>query len=325
MGTINKITGSLATAINKVSISAISGVAKVLGQVVSLFSNTKSLSHGVVNTTDAVEATSTSSDFQLIQTDAWSISFWIKAGWTESLNTSFHLIASDGGSVHNNMWRVWYNENNNRLYMGFRSASNQKSNNFWCFHNDCEGTTGTSNSASGLGTANTSSTCCQWNATNRGYVNSQGFNLITLTKGTGVNMARTNFKGYWNSSPMGNAYYVNGNNTGTIGMSSGTARNFAIGNNSWTLAGGQGGNGVATLFDEVSLWSKELTQSDVNEIWNGTVAVGATDGEPRNLQTTTMTSDLIGWWRFETDGTVSTVGSATLTLDGDSTSVTTPA
>ena len=57
-------------------------------------------------------------------------------------------------------------------------------------------------------------------------------------------------------------------------------------------------------------------------------AVGAEDGVPLNLQDppSPLNSDnLIGYWRFETDGTVSTVGSATLTLEGDVESVTSPA
>ena len=226
MANAGKVTTAAVTAINKITNTAISGIAKIANAVVSLFSNTQSLSHGVTNTTDAVHASSTASDFQFIQTDAWSISFWIKPGWTSALNTPFHLIASDGGSVHNNMWRVWYNESNNRLYMGFRSASNQKSNNFWCFHNACQGLNGmNANTASGLGNT-------YWSAANDGYVNSNGFCLITLTKGTGVSMSHANLKGYWNSTSLGTGYYTNGNNTGTISMDATQARDFAIGNNS---------------------------------------------------------------------------------------------
>ena len=214
------------------------------------------------------------------------------------------------------MWRVYFNNGNNRLYLGFTSATNQKSNNFIYFHR-----TGTNEAAyiSGLGTSWPSD---KWSSSKRGYVTSDGFNLITITKGTGVNTARSNVTMYWNSKSLGTLFYSNGNNTGTISMDASTGRDFAIGNNSWNL-NGQQGNGSATLFDEVSLWNKELSQSEVAEIWNGTDAVGATDGSPINLQTSTMSSNLIGYWRFETNGTVSTVGSATLTIAGNSTTSTT--
>ena len=59
------------------------------------------------------------------------------------------------------------------------------------------------NTASGLGNT-------YWSATNDGYVNANGFALITLTKGTGVSMSHTNLKGYWNSTTLGTGYYANG-------------------------------------------------------------------------------------------------------------------
>jgi len=315
MANVNKIIGSLATAINKVSGSAISGLSKIIGATISLWSNTKSLSHGVVNGTDAVYAASTASDFQLIQTDAWSISFWIKVGWTSSFNSTIHLIASNGpAGVQDNMWRVRYNESNNRLYVGWRSASNERSNNFWYFHR-----TGAGEAAlqTGLGTT-------YWSSGNTGYVNANGFTLITLTKGTTITATAANVTTYWNGQNIGDAFYVNGSNNGTPAMDAAVARNFAIGNNSWTYAG-QGGNGVASLYDEVALWDKELSSAEVLEIWGGAGVLGETTGAPTNLQTSSMAANLIGYWRFETDGTVSTVGSATLTLDGSSTTVTTPA
>jgi len=314
MANVNKIIGSLATAINKVSGSAISGLSKIIGATISLFSNTKSLSHGIVNGTDAVYAASTASDFQVIQSDAWSVSFWIKVGWTDSFNSTIHFIASDGGSVQNNMWRIRYNESTNRIYIGWRSASNERSNNFWYFHH-----TGAGEAALQTGLGST-----YWSSSNTGYVNANGFTNITLTKGTAITATAANVTAYWNGQNIGDAFYVSGSNNGTPDMDAAVARNFAIGNNSWTYAG-QSGNGVPTLYDEVALWDKELSSAEVLEIWGGAGVLGETTGAPSNLQTSSMSSSLIGYWRFETDGTVSTVGSATLTLDGSSTSVTTPA
>ena len=315
MANVSKIIGSLATAINKVSGSAISGLSKIVGATISLFSNTQSLSHGVANVTDAVVAASTSSDFQVDQADAWSVSFWIKVGWTSSVNYSLVLFSSSeagSNSAQDEMWRVFYNENNNRLYFGWRSASNQRSNNFIYFHN-----TGTNQAStiSGLGTT-------YWSSSNRGYTTSDGFTLITLTKGTTATATNTNWTAYWNSKSLGTPFYASGNNNGTPALDDTVARQVGIGNNTWN-ENGQNGNGVATLIDEVSFWNKELSQAEVAEIWNGTDSVGATDGSPINLETSSMASNLKGYWRFETDGTVSTVGSATLVLNGTSTTSTT--
>lgn len=317
MANLSKFNGVALANIGKVDGVAAAQIAKIDGVTYTpAFTNTKSLSHGPANVTDAVIAASTSSDFNLIQTDAWSVSFWVKVGWGTSTGSSFHFVASDGGSVHNNMWRVYFNNGNNRLYIGWRSATNQKTNNFVYFHNP-----GTNEAAyiSGLGTSWPSD---KWSSSNRGYTTSDGFNLITITKGTGVSASRANVNMYWNSKNLGTLFYANGSNTGTISMDSNTGRDWAIGNNSWNL-NGQQGNGVASLYDEVSLWDKELSQSEVAEIWGGTDSVGATNGSPINLQTSSMSSNLIGYWRFETDGTVSTVGSATLTIVGNSTTSTT--
>jgi hypothetical protein len=321
MANTGRIIGSLTTAISKVSGTAISGLANIMGKVISLFSNTQSLSHGIANGTDAVYASSTASDFQVIQSDAWSISFWIKVGWTSSLNGSIHLIASNGpGGVHDSMWRVFYNESNNRLYFGFRSGSTYKSNNFWYFHHTGAGEAG---AQSGLGTSYPSD---NWMASNPGYVNADGFTLITITKGTATKATRANLTAYWNGQNLGDAYWVNGctNNCNTPAMTASDARNFAIGNNSWNYSGPQG-NGSPTLYDEVAFWDKELSAAEVLEIWGGAGTLGETTGAPSNLQTSSMAANLIGYWRFETNGTVSTVGSATLTLDGNSTTSTTHA
>ena len=319
MANVGKVTTSLVTAINKIADNAISGIAKIAGAIVSLFSNTQSLSHGTANTTDGVYAATTSSDFQVIQTDAWSISFWIKVGWTSSVNMSCHLIASDSGGVQDNMWRVFYNENNNRLYFGWRSASNERSNNFIYFHHTGAGEAG---AQSGLGTSYPSD---NWTSANTGYVNADGFTLITLTKGTAITATAANWTAYWNAQNLGAAFYTSGNNNGTPAMTAGDARNFAIGNNSWNYGGAQGGDGVPSLYDEVALWDKELSAAEVLEIWGGAGVLGETTGAPSNLQTSSMSANLIGYWRFETNGTVSTVGSATLTLNGSSTTSTTHA
>ena len=311
---VNKIIGALTSSINKVLGVSLGGLANIIGE--ALFSNTKSLSHGTTSGTDYATAASTASDFQVDQADAWSISFWIKVGWTSSLNSSTHLIASSeagSSSAQDEMWRVYYNESNNRLYFGWRSASNQRSNNFIYFHNTGGGQ---ASIISGLGTA-------YWSSTNRGYTNANDFTLITLTKGTGTFATNSNWTAYWNSKSLGTPFYTSGNNNGTPNLDDSVARKFAIGNKSWDNTNNM--NGVATLYDEVSLWNKELSQPEVAEIWGGTDAIGEDDGAPVNLQGTTMAANLIGWWRFETNGTVSTVGSATLTLGGSVSSVTSPA
>ena len=172
----------------------------------------------------------------------------------------------------------------------FVFENSERSNNFIYFHH-----TGTGEAAaqSGLGTT-------YWSSSNRGYVNADDFTLITLTKGTAITATAANITAYWNGQNLGALFYANGNNNGTPSMTAGDARNFAIGNNSWNYGGAQGGNGVPSLYDEVALWDKELSAAEVLEIWGGSGTLGETTGAPSNLQTSSMASNLVGYWRFET-------------------------
>ncbi len=283
MADASKVNSVAVGDINTIITPAIGDISKIVGTTIPAAGgfSTQSLSHGVTNTTDAVHASSTASDFQFIQTDAWSISFWIKPGWTSTLNTSFHLIASDGGSVHNNMWRVWYNESNNRLYFGFRSGGSNRSNNFWTFHAN-SGIYATAYAAAGLGTT-------YWSKDNRGNTNARGFTNIVITKGTANVASRANVTAYWNGNTLGSGYYLNGNTNGAVDMNAETARNFCIGHKAWqseelTYA-------HASVYDEVGLWNSQLSADQVTEIYNS--------GTPLNLTGHSANDTLIGYYRFE--------------------------
>ena len=119
MANVNKIIGSLATAINKVSGSAISGLSKIMGATISLFTDTQAVAKSVTTGSgNAVYITDSDGDYTYDQADAFTISFWIKPGWTTALNTNTHLLASSdvaGGGANADSFRLYYYENNNRL------------------------------------------------------------------------------------------------------------------------------------------------------------------------------------------------------------------
>ena len=140
MGTVSKITGTLATAISKISGNAISGLANIMGQVISLFTDTQAVSKSVTTgSSNAVYITDSDGDYTYDQEDAFSLSFWIKPGWTTSLNTNVYLFASadvGAGSANDDTFRLYYYENNNRFYIEWRSDGSNKCQNFWVFHTD---------------------------------------------------------------------------------------------------------------------------------------------------------------------------------------------
>ena len=312
VASLAKVNSLVKLSVNKINAVAASFAAYEWGGL-------KSLSHGSDGANDYVIATSTSAAFQFDQDDAWSVSFWIKVGWTDDVYASMHLISSnDGSSNHkNDRWSVWYNEKNNRLYIQWREGE-RKTQNFVYFHN------GNTDEAGDVSNLYGWPTSTYWNASHRGYTNANDFTLITITKGTANHAGRTNVTMYWNSKSLGDLYY-SGDSHGEanlIAMDDTQARNFTIGNNAWNYR--SNGDG-ATLYDDVSLWNKELSQAEVAEIWNGTDAKGADDGTPCNLEESSMSANLIGYWTFENGGTTSIVGDATLTFNGASEAVTSPA
>ena len=60
---------------------------------------------------------SSTSTYSLTQSDAFTIGFWIKAGWDNNLNTNIHFFATNDGSstARNQQIRIFYNESNNCL------------------------------------------------------------------------------------------------------------------------------------------------------------------------------------------------------------------
>ena len=117
---------------------------------------------------------------RLVNTSTFTVSFWIKAGFTSNLSSQgrhqflWGVSPSPIGSpnpnnftsnVYNQNFRCWYDEQLNRLWFSFlgktSTGANAYTQNFWWLHK-----TGTGNAAvqTGLGTT-------YWSNTNRGDVN----------------------------------------------------------------------------------------------------------------------------------------------------------
>lgn len=249
-------------------------------------------------------------DLRLTETDSFTINFWVKAGWTSALNSQGRYIGFFGlgsnnttpgrsDSAYNNVFRVFYDESYNRLIFGWlnhSSSSNYYAQAYWPMHYSTARTT------SGLGGT-------YWSNTNRGSVNNNGFTMITLTvagtTGSSGIMSRTIAGGYWNGVSLGSTYDVNGAQNGDPNLTTTTPRGvsflgFAYGSSQGNgtfneSAGIAPGNGTGTIMDEVSIWNKVLTQSEVTALYNG--------GDGGSISKTTKPSDLIAYWNFDSDST----------------------
>ena len=262
------------------------------------YSVSKSITTGSGN---RVAILDTDGSFNYVGTDAYSISFWVKAGWTSSLNTNIHLFASknESGGTSDDQIRIYYNEANNRMYFEFRQNSTVKRNNFWLFHSTASAYVAAYN-ASGLGST-------YWSASNRGNVGDDDFTMITITKGTASSTASSNIRLYWNGTSCGNPYSSSGMGSGTPVMTT-SDRRVTIGSNvSYTKSG----NGAETEYNDLTVWNKKLSDSEVSELYNSGTRLNATGHS--------AASNLKWYYKFENDGTDSSGNNApTFGVQGDS-------
>jgi len=288
---ISKISGIVIGSVNKVSSLAKTSMAKVIA-VVNYFDRSavaKSISTG---TSEAVYISDSNGSYRVDHNDAFSVSFWIKVGWNVSVNATCHMFSSaDVGAAGANadVFRVWYYEPHNRIYAEWRSGSSEKKHNFWFFHSN---SSSNNNSAVAFAAAGLGTTF--WNSSNRGNANSDGYTLITVTRGTTNSAASSNLNLYWNDATCGIGFYASGGGSGTPNMGNSTDKQIAIGSNSWDFS--DCGNNDETKYNGVTVWDKKLTSSEVTELYNS--------GTPMDVSTHSAYANCTGWWNFEdTNGT----------------------
>ena len=220
--------------------------------------------------------------YSLTQENAFTIGFWIKAGWDNNLNTNIHFLAMNDGSstARNQQIRIFYNESNNRLEFRIGHDSSNRSLNFWPLHSHL--------SATGLPGSSASQ---YWSSSNRGNVNGNDYTHLVISKGTGTTLSASNIAAYWNGTKLGNAFYSSGNNFGTVNMSA-DARLVALGSNANNLA--KSGNNNETKYNVLTIFNKELSASEVTTLYNS--------GTPVSPTVAGNIGNLVGYYNFESDG-----------------------
>ena len=254
----------------------------------------KSLSTGSSN---AITFTDTDDTFNFTESDAFSMSMWIKAGWSSSLNTNIHFligIKENATRQAEELVKIFYDESQNRLSVriGNRTASNTLgwySQAQWLFHAN-SGQYADAYAAAGLGAT-------YWSSSNRGYVNSDDYTLITITKST--SSAASAFKLYWNANAAGAGAIQTNNGASNIasnGMSSTVNKSWSVGSNGAYGSTDQikTGNNTATVYNDLTIWNKELSASEVTELYNS--------GTVMNAESHSAQSNLVGYWKWEGNG-----------------------
>lgn len=311
MGTVSKIGKTLATAITKVSGVTLTGVSKIIEQTLSLFADTKAVSKSITTGEEnsIFMESSEGSVFNFTETTAWTISFWVRAGWVSNLNTNihfFHLNEVGSTGTRNEMFRIYYNESNNRLYYEFGHNNSNYRRNFWLFHSN-SGNYATAYSAAGLGTT-------YWSASNRGNVGEDNFTMITMAFSSTDSGASAHATAYWNASTLGIGYYASGDNKGDPAMDASQDRQVAIGMNVANLL--KSGNSAATVYNDLTVWDKQLSADEVSELYNGGTRMDAT--------THTSAANLKAYYTFESGEGDDTSGQSApqFAVNGDSSIIT---
>lgn len=304
---INGVESSRIRSVNTVQIANIDNVIGMeYNEPSASFGNANAVAKSITTGTgQSVRIADTNGKFNFIHSSAYTISFWVKAGWNSSLNTNIHLFSSTTSGTTNssaNMIRIFYHESYNRLYFEYRSASNAKKSNFYLFHAN-SGNHAAAYAAAGLGSSQ------YWSSANRGNANSAGYTMITVTKGTSNSAGSSNAPMYWNATPLGNGHYgSNGTGQGTPNMST-ADRQIAIGSNSWSYA--KSGNSAETKYNDVTVWNKKLSQSEITELYNS--------GTPLDATAHSAASSLKMYYKMENNGVDSSGNSApNIVLSGNS-------
>ncbi len=263
----------------------------------------KTLSTGTGNSINFVDTDDT---FNFTGTTAWSISFWVKAGWTVNLNTNIHFFIGQKQNASyqlSDMIKVIYTESTNRIRLQYGNKTTASDawtkQGEWLFHSN-SGAYAAGYAAAGLGST-------FWSASNRGYVNSDNYTMITVTKST--TNGTSGMKLYWNANNAGAPPITYTSGSGSPAMSTTNNRSWSVGSNGVANGETKTGDGSATVYNDLTMWNKELSASEVSSLYNSGTVIDAT--------THSAASNLVGYWKWEGNGNA-TVSNDNFTISGGS-------
>jgi len=252
----------------------------------------KTLSTGTGNSINFVDTDDT---FNFTGTTAYTISFWVKAGWSSSLNTNIHFLIGQKQNASyqlSDMIKVIYTESTNRIRLQYGNKTTSSDawtkQGEWLFHAN-SGAYAAGYAAAGLGST-------YWSASNRGYANSDGYTMITITKS--ATNAASALKLYWNVNNAGAPPITYTSGTGSPAMSTTNNRSWSVGSNGVANGEVKTGNSTATVYNDLTIWQKELSATEVTELYNS--------GAPMDATTHSGAAKLKGYWKWEGNGNATT-------------------
>ena len=113
---------------------------------------------------------------------------------------------------------------------------------------------------------------------------------------------------YWNANAAGTAP-IQTNQSVNGAMSSTNNRTWSVGSNGISNGQSKCGNSSQTVYNDITIWNKELSASEVTSLYNS--------GTVMNAQTHSASSNLVGYWQWEGNGNA-TVSNDNFTIQGNS-------
>ena len=222
--------------------------------------------------------------------DDFSYSGWFRVDETSNQGQWLGSFgeASPSGS---NLIFIQYNATSARMQLRFRKGGGGN------FHQRFWSISSTNN------TSITGVNSNGWKSTNRGNVNSEGFVHLVFTRDNS-NTASSGMNLYWNGTKLPESIQFNSRSLATFNIKS-VAVGDAVSsspNNSAVFKGG---------IDQVSVYSKTLTQAEVTALYNS--------GTPMTCSDAGVTTNLLAEYRLENDATNSSGTFPTLSNNGGGT------
>ena len=215
-----------------------------------------------------------------------SFSFWFRIDRTSKDNVLFFDLYPQGTTNNADRFFLNYSANLNRFVGRYRSGST----NFdrqWALHSNSSAT-GITNSSTGLCTSQ------------RGNVNSDNFCHIVLTYDGTQTTATNAFKCYWNATELTSQAASNNGGRNTFNFTEITWGNDY-----------NSGTGDASGYDEMRIYSKVLSSSEVTSIYNsGNPEFSSSDGVTSSLifedraEASTPVDSAGQWTRYVHSGTL---------------------
>ena len=304
VGKVNSLAAASIAKINSLAKASIGKLNSIANAFVAAFTDDKAVSKSISTGSGESISVSSTTHFNFTQSDAFSIGFWIRVGWNNSLNTNIHFFAMNDGSstARNQQIRIFYNESNNRLEFRIGHDSNNRSLQFWALHSNLTQT--------GLPGSSASQYWSSASDANRGNVNSDNFTHLMITKGTGTTLAASNVAAYWNGNKFSTAFYASGNNFGTVSMDASSARRVCLGSNAHNFQ--KCGNNNETVYNDLTIYNTQLSDDEVTALYNS--------GTPTDATQLSTSGNLRGYYTFEASDGADTSGTSgpTFTVSGDS-------